>query len=242
MLRVVGVLALAAALTACSRAPTLRSVVYEEFGRDAIVLTPKQGVPLVGSDYYNNNRFHYVPGALAAPKEVERSRDDIRRRVAVWNHRSGDMCQHFLYRLSNTTLGKPKDIIKDYHLDATFPSILFTWLPRAEVRESYAQLDDNEFGSLKHVSIKLTNIRRYSANDKQLDDALKQIKGRNCYPRLAGYGDAIQVKEIISGNVEVAVERATGVNIKAPGFKALVEKNFELRSKGSGLIFAVIPR
>ncbi|MBX3521597.1 MAG: hypothetical protein KF807_00165 [Xanthobacteraceae bacterium] len=233
---------LALSLGACGGAPSLRSIAYEEFGANAIVMLPHAAPPHQSTPEYILNTYRYVPGALAEPAFVEEERDDIRRRAAVWTVSGGPVCWPTGYQLHQTLVDeRPDPIVRNYELEATASLNPFAWFSRQAIRETFFDLKENEFGKLKRVTITLSNIRTYEVGEDELDKSLASIKKRNfCGFRFKD--SHVQVRRIIIADVSVVRQSATGIKLATVPLEARHLRRAHFERQGKGMMIVFLPR
>lgn len=228
----------------CAREPTLQSVAFREFGVNSIVLKPQQSTPHYQSKEYLQNDFRYVPGSLAAPASVANELNLLRGRAESWNIVAGLHCQQTIVNLHRALKTTHPDIVDDYRLDATFPGGLFSLFDWASVRQTYSDLNDNEFGKLRRVTITLKRVKSFELDESRLDQSLAQIKKSSCYRELfAGYtGRYIQVGKVYIADVKRTIESSDGIKIALGPLSARNVSGLRYLRSGNQLMVAIVPR
>lgn len=232
-------------LGGCAGAPSLRSIVYEEFGANAVVMMPHTTAPTEGTKNYTANKFRYVPGAFASPDVIEKERNDAKGQAAVWKVSNAPFCWPDGLNLKNTFVKERElPVVRDYQLDTAFPFNPFVWLNRAQVRETFADLRDDEFGSLKRVTITLSKIREYEVDEEQLEKSMASIRAR----KYCGYGlqrfgpNAVQVRRVIVANIDVVKQSASGFRLTAGRLEARHLRRADFHQTGNDLLIVFLPR
>jgi hypothetical protein len=209
-------LAFALAVSGCAREPTLRSVVYRGLGADMVIIEPISSAPGADSKAYASNKYPYVPGTFVL-KIVEKSRDPLLSRAEVWNTiaQGKNYCQQRILKLHEISEQAQDDVVDDYIVDQAFSLDPRTWFSGRAIRQTYSELRDDEFGRLKRVTIKLTNIKSYSLTSDQTRAALEDIEKRKCIIRIRSQGSPIRVRRLIVADLDVDVQYAGGVKFKS---------------------------
>lgn len=227
--RICFLIALAPTLASCAREPTLRSIVYREFGPDAVLLDPIASA---------SRKRSFAPGSLAKI-DIEQPKDVFRGLAERWNvvQQTTHLCQQKKARLKDMLAEQRPNIIEDYIFDHT----LGAPHDRSILRTSYTDLNDNEIGRIGRITFKLTNVVSYSLNQPALLVALQEIQQSRCMTDLRGDAKIAQVAKIYMADMDIKIEKSAGVKLGIGNTRAWIQtSNGFIRRTGKGLI-AIVP-
>jgi hypothetical protein len=231
----------------------MRTAVYSSIGPEAVYLTPPRSVPGARSAALARNEFRFVPGSIVWPQYVVPA-DPFTMQAEQWGSNSALFCAPDARVLRLSDLG-PSKPIPDIVIDYSFAFSLQDWLvslmqlrpDRAlqlasdpgTLRQQAAldlRLRDNDLRFVRSISIRITNIEVYQADEAQLRRARASI-ARSC--RLPGLGHYRQVARIYAGDIEFSVAVDDGARVNARIIAARLARQFKLTQSGKAMFFAL---
>ena len=222
-------ISLAVLVASCAREPSLRSIVYREFGPNAVLLDP------IASP---SRKRSFAPGSLARI-DIEQPRDVLRGLSERWNvvQQTTQLCQQKKKLLKDMLAEHRPNVIDDYIFDQTFGAPH----DRSLLRASYADLNENEIGRIGRVTFKLTNVVSYSLDQPELLAALQEIQKSNCMTDLRGDAKIAQVAKIYLADLDIKVERAIGAKAGIGSTKAWIQRSNGFMRRTQQGILAIVP-
>jgi len=227
---------LAALVAGCASKPNLDSIVYRNFGPDALLLPAQGAAPFRNS---RSNDYNYPPGTLL--RRVAYTPPDILRGRAGFFTSRIRFCRQLSIFLADTSENRFADIEEI----SNFSFSLFgrNQAVRSFVDElGFPDLPDQTLAWIDYASLKLKNIRSYELTELQLSSL---VRGNTRFGRCNVAGLRARdpyshiVKRIYVADIEADLVLKSGASAKALDARAKLVRAMSSSFRGRRIVFAM---